>query len=96
MRTGAIRSDGPRQMLETFGERLTRLRLGCGYTVAELARVAFVSEGNIRALEAGRTRNPALDTGLRIANALGVSPFVLTFGKPEPPTFEPMRVPGVE
>jgi len=83
-------------MQETYGERLARLRLRCGYTVAELARVAFVSEGNIRALEAGRTRNPALDTGLRIAHALGVSPFVLTFGNPEPPTLEPMRAPAAE
>lgn len=73
-------------MTETFGERLKRLRLERGLTVAKLARAIDTSEGAIRALESGGTKSPALHTGLRIALVLGVDPYALAFGAEPPPS----------
>ncbi len=68
-------------MRETLGERVRRLRLDRGYTVAGLARAVEVTEGTIRNIERDVTRDPALTTGLRIAHALGVSVPYLGFGE---------------
>jgi transcriptional regulator with XRE-family HTH domain len=76
-------------MTETFGERLRRIRLARGFTVAGLARAVDVSEGSIRQLEDGITQRPSLHTGLRIAFVLDVSPYVLAFGTSEPPQVKP-------
>jgi transcriptional regulator with XRE-family HTH domain len=69
-----------RIVAETFGDRLTRLRLECGLSVAELARAVKSSEAAIRHLQSGESKGPYLSVGVRIANALGVSPSYLAFG----------------
>ncbi len=66
--------------MESFAERLQRLRLRRGFTVAGLARAVDVSEGSIRQLESGMTKSPSFHVGLHIAFVLGVDPFVLGFG----------------
>jgi transcriptional regulator with XRE-family HTH domain len=66
--------------VESFAERLQRLRLGRGYTVAGLARAVDVSEGAIRQLESGMTKSPSFHVGLHLALVLGVDPFVLGYG----------------
>jgi transcriptional regulator with XRE-family HTH domain len=66
--------------VESFGQRLQRLRIGRGFTVAGLARAVDVSEGSIRQLESGMTKSPSFHVGLHLAFALGVDPFVLGYG----------------
>jgi transcriptional regulator with XRE-family HTH domain len=66
--------------VESFGQRLQRLRIGRGFTVAGLARAVDVSEGSIRQLESGMTKSPSFHVGLHLAFVLGVDPYVLGFG----------------
>ena len=68
--------------MESFGERLQRLRLERGYTVAGLARAIDVSEGSVRQLESGMTKSPSFHVGLHLALVLGADPFVLAYGAP--------------
>lgn len=71
-------------MTETFAQRLKRLRRERGYSTGKLARAVEVSDSAIVALEAGRTKSPSLHTGLRLALALGVTPYFLAFGEAPP------------
>jgi transcriptional regulator with XRE-family HTH domain len=68
------------RMNETFGARLRRLRLERGLDVPDLASAVGVSEGAIRQLEAGRTKNPPFALGLRLSDQLNVDPHYLARG----------------
>ena len=65
---------------ETFGARLRRLRVERGLGVPDLAGAVGVSEGAIRQLEAGLTKNPGFALGLRLADQLNVDPHYLALG----------------
>jgi transcriptional regulator with XRE-family HTH domain len=67
-------------MTESFADRLRRLREEKGLTASALAASVGVSEGTIRQLESGQTKNPSFAVGLRLANQLSVDPFYLAFG----------------
>jgi transcriptional regulator with XRE-family HTH domain len=78
-------------MDETVGERLQRFRVSASLTHTELADASSVTEKVIRELEA-ETRAPtrlSLEDGLRIALALNVDPYDLTFGKKPPKGYRP-------
>jgi transcriptional regulator with XRE-family HTH domain len=66
---------------ETLGERLARLRSERRLSIAQLARAARTTEGTIRHLESGRSKGPALMTGLRLARTLGVSAWYIAAGR---------------
>jgi transcriptional regulator with XRE-family HTH domain len=66
---------------ETIGDRILRLRLERGLSVADLASAVGVSEGAIRQLEAGTTKSPGLMLGLRIADCLSADPWYLALGE---------------
>jgi transcriptional regulator with XRE-family HTH domain len=68
-------------MEETFGERLRRLREHSGLTVGRLALRAGLTEAAIRKMEYGDTKGHGLVTGLKIAEALGVDPWELAYGR---------------
>jgi len=68
-------------MDETFAERLRRLREQRGLTVGTLALRAGLTEAAIRKMEYGDTKGHGFVNGLRIAEALGVDPWELAFGK---------------
>jgi len=55
-----------------------------GITQTELERLSGVDQTTISDLESGRKRRPSLETAVRIARALGVSPEEL-FPIPESP-----------
>ena len=67
--------------METFAERLKRLRNEQGLTVAALAAVAQVAEGTIRHLEGGTIASPSLTLGIRLADALHVEVRFLAIGE---------------
>jgi transcriptional regulator with XRE-family HTH domain len=71
---------------ETFGERLRRLRETKGWALATLARRVGLTEATLLQLETGRTREPRLGDGMRLADALGTDARYLAFGDGEPPT----------
>jgi transcriptional regulator with XRE-family HTH domain len=64
----------------TVGERIREIRTRRKMTPAALARAAGVTRGAIAQIEDGSTKSPSFETGLRIATALGVSPYELCFG----------------
>jgi transcriptional regulator with XRE-family HTH domain len=66
---------------ETLGERLARLRSERRLSIAQVARAARTTEGTIRHLESGRSKGPALMTGLRLAKTLGVSAWYIAAGR---------------
>ena len=66
--------------METFGQRLKRLREARGLRKTVLARRVGLTEAAIRQLESGRTSEARLTAGLRIAEVLGVDPDYLAFG----------------
>ena len=68
-------------MEETFAERLRRLREQRRLTVGNLALRAGLTEAAIRKMEYGDTKGHGFVNGLRIAEALGVDPWELAFGK---------------
>src|SRR5579863_7942948 len=68
-------------MAETFAERLRRLREHRGMSVGNLALRAGLTEGAIRKMEYGDTKGQGFVNGLRIAEALGVDPWELAFGR---------------
>jgi transcriptional regulator with XRE-family HTH domain len=68
-------------MEETFAERLRRLREQRGLTVGRLALRAGLTEAAIRKMEYGDTKGHGFINGLKIAEALGVDPSELAFGK---------------
>lgn len=65
---------------ETFGERLRRLRETKGWALGTLAGRVGMREATLLQLETGRTREPRLGDGMRLAGALGVDPGYLAFG----------------
>jgi transcriptional regulator with XRE-family HTH domain len=68
-------------MEETFAERLRRLRELRGLTVGRLALRTGLTEAAIRKMEYGDTKGRGFINGLKIAEALGVDPGELAFGK---------------
>jgi transcriptional regulator with XRE-family HTH domain len=68
-------------MEETFAERLKRLREKSGLTVGRLALRAGLTEAAIRKMEYGDTKGHGFVNGLKIAEALGVDPSELAFGR---------------
>jgi transcriptional regulator with XRE-family HTH domain len=71
--------------LETFGQRLRRLRLAASMTTSDLAYRAGVTEGAIRQIESGRTKSASFAVGLKLASILSVDPWVLALGTEEMP-----------
>lgn len=65
---------------ELFGERVRRLRNEKSLSAAQLSRLVGIGENGIRKIENGDTKEPTFSTGVRLANALGVSPSELAFG----------------
>jgi DNA-binding XRE family transcriptional regulator len=49
-----------------------QLRAKCGITQLQLAQRARVAQGYLSSLEAGRQRNPGIETLRKLAKALGV------------------------
>ncbi|HEY6233917.1 MAG TPA: helix-turn-helix transcriptional regulator [Candidatus Elarobacter sp.] len=56
--------------MESFGERLRRLRLARGVSCAQLAHRVGVTEGAIRQMESGQTKIASFVIGLRLAKEL--------------------------
>jgi transcriptional regulator with XRE-family HTH domain len=68
--------------MESFGERLRRLRLGEVWTQEDLAGHSGVPVVTISRLETGwEGQSPRPSTVKRLANALGVSARYLMFGE---------------
>jgi transcriptional regulator with XRE-family HTH domain len=70
---------------ETVADRLRRLQQKHRFSVTELARAARVSEGAIRQIRNGTTKMPSLLTGLRLADALGVTAWYIATGRDSDP-----------
>jgi transcriptional regulator with XRE-family HTH domain len=66
--------------METFGDRLRRLRLDADLTPSALAHMVDVTEGAIRQMESGQTKSASLLVGLRLAEALDVDVRYLALG----------------
>ncbi|MDQ2679466.1 MAG: XRE family transcriptional regulator [Candidatus Eremiobacteraeota bacterium] len=64
-----------------IGERVRAYRKSRGLTAAGLAAKSGVSENAIRKIESGNSKQPSFVTGVRIADALGLSPRILAFGE---------------
>jgi transcriptional regulator with XRE-family HTH domain len=62
-------------MLDSVGERIQRLRRDRGLSLRQLAKQAGVPQSSLSAVETGARggRNLTLDTGKRLAKALGVT-----------------------
>lgn|GEM_PF-2092419 len=67
-------------IVESFGDRLRRLRLARLLSTSDLAFRVGVTEGAIRQLESGRTKSPGFSIGLKLAEALEVDPWLLSMG----------------
>jgi transcriptional regulator with XRE-family HTH domain len=67
------------EIADRFAANLVRLRKGAGLTQDELAERAAVHRTQIGLLESGK-RLPRLDTLMKLAGSLGVSPADLTEG----------------
>ena len=65
---------------ETVADRLRRLKRQHRFSVGDLARAAEVSEGAIRQLLDRTTKLPSLVTGLRLADAFGVTAWYIVTG----------------
>jgi transcriptional regulator with XRE-family HTH domain len=65
---------------ESFGARLRRLRQARGLAITTLAMRVGLTEACIRQLELGRTKEPRLSDGMRMADALGADVRYLAFG----------------
>ena len=63
--------------METFAERLTRLRRERGLSKLRLATQVGVTEAAIRRLEKGINKSPSYEVGLRLAEALDADPYAL-------------------
>jgi transcriptional regulator with XRE-family HTH domain len=66
--------------VETFGQRLKRLRDEKGLTADQLSASAGCTSGTIYLIESGRTKFPSFVIGLRLADALGVDPYWFALG----------------
>ena len=69
-----------RMRVESFGERLRRLRLDRGVSCAQLANRVGVTEGAIRQMESGQTKMASFVIGLRLAKELGTDAWYLANG----------------
>jgi transcriptional regulator with XRE-family HTH domain len=67
----------------TFGDRLRTLRSRQRLTPSALAHAVGVTEGAIRQMESGQTKNASFLVGLRLARLFGVSPWYLATGTEE-------------
>lgn len=67
--------------METFAQRLKRLRNEQGLRGVDLAQGAAISESTIRQLERGNVKAPGLLVGIRLADALHVDVRYLAFGE---------------
>jgi transcriptional regulator with XRE-family HTH domain len=70
----------PYVRVESFGERLRRLRAACGVSCAQLAHRVGVTEGAIRQMESGQTKMASFVIGLRLAKELGTDAWYLANG----------------
>lgn len=68
-------------IMERFGDRLRRLRVAADLTPSALAHEVGVTEGAIRQMESGQTKNASLVVGLRLADVLGVDVRYLALGE---------------
>jgi transcriptional regulator with XRE-family HTH domain len=66
--------------VESFGERLRRLRVAGRVSCAQLAHRVGVTEGAIRQMESGQTKIASFVIGLRLAKELGTDPWYLANG----------------
>lgn len=71
-------------MPETFGERLRTLRTAHRLTPSAVAHAVGVTEGAIRQMESGQTKNASFLVGLRLSRLLGVTPWYLATGDEAP------------
>ncbi len=69
--------------LDSLAKRLTAFREKSQLSKRELARKANVSPEYLSSLESGAQTNVGTEKVEGIANALGVDPAILAFGKPE-------------
>ena len=69
-----------RPRVESFGERLRRLRVARGVSCAQLAHRVGVTEGAIRQMESGQTKMASFVIGLRLAKELGTGAWYLANG----------------
>ena len=72
--------------METFAERLRRLRTAHSLSTSDLAYRVGVTEGAIRQMESGRTKSANFTLGLKLSETLDVDPWYLATGvgqKPE-------------
>ncbi len=75
--------------MESFGERLRRLRRARALTIPALAKLVGVTESAIRQLESGESKSASFAVGLRLAQVLDVDAAVLAFGEGAP--LDPLR-----
>ena len=64
----------------TIGERIKKIRLEKGMTQKEVAEKCGLFDSTIRKYESGR-QNPKIETGEKIASAVGVNPMLLVYGE---------------
>ncbi len=69
---------------QRFGKRLRELRVAKGVSASELAYRVGVTEGAIRSMESGGTKNPSFAIGLKIAAVLDVDAWRLATGAETP------------
>ena len=68
-------------IVESFGERLKRLRRERALTIPALAKLVGVTDSAIRQLESGESKSASFAVGLRLAHILEVDACVLAFGE---------------
>jgi transcriptional regulator with XRE-family HTH domain len=76
----AVAVETRRVRVESFGERLRRLRVARGVSCAQLAHRVGVTEGAIRQMESGQTKMASFVIGLRLAKELGTDAWYLANG----------------
>lgn len=77
---------------EGVGERVRRLREAQGWSEAVLAGMIGLTEAAIKKLESSGSKAPSFPNGLLMAQALGVSAWMLAFGT-DPPV---QAIPGAQ
>lgn len=70
----------------SFRERLRKKRLEHGLSPGELAIAVGVTEGAVRQMESGQTKSASFAVGVKLALALGCSPYWLATGREKPST----------
>ncbi len=76
----AVAAETGRVRVESFGERLRRLRAARAVSCAQLAQRVGVTEGAIRQMESGQTKMASFVIGLRLAKELGTDAWYLANG----------------